>query len=126
MSHVFVLVDERRNQIGYILTHYGIGEGGEPVLLSLQAYIREGYYTEEGLKNIWEVMSEIARDMGVSRILQASKSYGLGREPNWLPRERTRVRKLQSVRSRNLVDDLNLSMNEYNEAEFYVIDIVPD
>ncbi|RKY38822.1 MAG: hypothetical protein DRP76_03980 [Candidatus Omnitrophota bacterium] len=123
MSHVFVLVDERKNQIGYILTHYGIGEGGEPVLLSLQAYIKEGYYTEEGLKNIWEVMSEIARDMGVSRILQASKSYGLGRKPDWLPRGRMRVKKLQSVRSNNLVDDLGLFMNRYNEDEFYVIDL---
>jgi hypothetical protein len=126
MSHVFVLVDEKGNQVGYILTHYGIKEGGEPVLLSLHAYIREGYYTEEGLRNIWEMMSEIAKDMGVAEILQAGKSYGLGRAPDWLPKERIRVKKLQSVRSQNLPDDLNLPMNEYKEDEFYVIRIISD
>jgi len=123
MSHVFVLVDEKDNQVGYILTHYGIEEGGELVLLSLQAYIREGYYTEEGLKNIWEVMSKVAKDMGVREILQSKVGYNLGRDPKWLPKERIRVKKLQSVRSHNLPDDLNLPMNEYEEDEFYVIEI---
>lgn len=61
--------------------------------------------------------------MGVNKILRAGGSYGLGRTPTWLPREVIRVKKLQSVKSYNLVDDLGLPKNEYIQAEFYVIEL---
>ncbi len=116
-----VLFGQRKN-IGFILSHIDIDKEGLPFLGAMRLYLKPGYKHPQGVKNIWAIVEEIAREIKLNKITQASSGSANSMQP---PKDYKKnlitLKRLQPLQDgRPMYADDAIDINQRNEVERYV------
>ncbi|MCK5082106.1 MAG: hypothetical protein KAR31_04285, partial [Candidatus Omnitrophica bacterium] len=74
------LIHTKDKPIGFVLWHFGYDENKEMVAPSLKLYIAKEYQSSITTANVWRRIEKIMGWIGVKRIAQSQRSYGLAQD----------------------------------------------